>query len=134
MQSHKRPHELSDILLKNLFEAEAFKHQRNVSPALISEPLYYSNSFRCQPVFFNAFKQLDNPVLEIAFLVKRKKKIFNPLTSQRESWSAAVHSILSGKVVNTSLRTVLKTLPTDVLPRSVEAYYTQKQTLINMRQ
>ena len=85
MQSHKRPHELSDILLKSLFEAEAFKHQRNVSSAPISEPLYYSNSFRCQPVFFNAFKQLDNLVLEIVFLVKRKKKIFNPLTSQRES-------------------------------------------------
>ena len=106
MQSHKRPHELSDNFLKNLLDAEACKHQRNVLPAPISEPLYYSNSFRCQPVFFNAFKQLDNLALETVFLVKRRKKIFNPLTSQRESWSAAVHFILSGEVVNTSLRTV----------------------------
>ena len=45
-------------------------------------------------------------MLEAASLVKGKKKILNSPTSQRESWSAAVHFILSGEVVNNSLRTV----------------------------
>ena len=125
MQSHKRPHELSDNLLKNLFEAEAFKHQHNLLSVQISEPLYYSNSFCCQPVFFNAFKQLDNSMLEASLVSNKKEEVFNSPTSLKESRSAAVHSILSGELVNSSFEE-LKNAPDRYLaPEPVEAYYTQ---------
>ena len=77
MQSHKRPHELSDTLLKNFVEMRlSVLLSKSESARSLEEPvvqqgrLSYRGDFCCQAIIFSGEKKtLSNPLTSLTTLV-----------------------------------------------------------------